>query len=132
MFHCNCGCKFSCTALAVIVSVILGVLAAFLQISGVFTIGTEFLMVAVGVAVGYLGVLPLSASSCRAVRCCRSLSTVLAGILGTIVLAAILLVFGIVATSVVSAILVGVLIAFFTLILTGTACYTLCLADCDQ
>lgn len=132
MFHCNCGCKISCTALAVIASVILGVLAAFLQISGVLTLGTVFLLVAAGVAVVYLGVLAVTASSCKAEGCCQSLGTVLAGILGTILLAAILLVFGIVATSVLSAILVGVLIGFFTLILTGTACYVRCLADCNE
>jgi hypothetical protein len=132
MFHCNCGCKFSCTALAVIVSAILGVLAAFLQISGVFTLGTVALLVALGVAVVYLGILPVTASACRAERCCRSLGAVLTGILGTILLAAILLVFGIVATSVISAILVGALVFFFALTLTATACSVLCLADCNE
>ena len=132
MFHRNCGCKFSCTAVAAIVSAILGVLAAFLQISGVFVLGTVFLWIALGVAVVYLGVLPITASSCCAKGCCRSLYTVLAGILGTIALAAILLAAGIVATSIISAILVGLLVFFFTLTLTGTACYIRCLSACDQ
>lgn len=52
---CNCSCRCSCTAVALIVSAILGVLAAFLQITGVITVTTAFLWVALGIAVVYLG-----------------------------------------------------------------------------
>jgi len=57
---------------------------------------------------------------------------VLAGILGTVLFSLVILAVGIVATSVVSAILVGLLVAFFALIVTATACLIRCLADCDD
>lgn len=131
MFHCDCNGRISCRVLAVIAGVILGVLAAFAQISGAFVLGDMVLTGALLVAVAYLGLLPLSAAGCRARRCCRNLTTVLVGLLGTILLAAILLAVGIVATSVLSAIAVGILVFFATLTLVGTACYAVCLADCD-
>ena len=53
------------------------------------------------------------------------LNTLLAGVLGVILLAV-----GIVATSILSAILVGVLLFFFSLTLTSTACLVRSLADC--
>ena len=133
----NCGCKLSCNALAVIASIIVGVLTAFLQISGVITVGVVFLWVAFGIAVVYLGVLTIAAALARRAEacsrgCCQSLTTVLAGILGTILFAVVLLAVGIVATSVISAILVGLLLFFLTLTLTATACYARCLADCED
>ena len=132
---CNCNCRCSCTAAALIVSAIVGVLAAFLQITGVITVTTAFLWVALGIAVVYLGVQVLSAalagcterSTCR----CSALNALLAGILGTILLSLILLAVGIVATSVVSAILVGLLLFFLGLTLISTACYVRALAGCD-
>lgn len=132
---CNCSCRCSCTAVALIVSAIVGVLAAFLQITGVITVTTAFLWVALGSAVVYLGVQVLSAalagrperSACR----CTALNALLIGILGTILLSLILLAVGIVATSVVSAILVGLLLFFLGLTLISTACYVRALAGCD-
>ena len=129
----SCNCRVSCTAVAVVASVIIGVIAAFLQIAGVFTLAPVFLWVVFGIAVVYLGVLAVAAALARRGEddgCCQSLEGVLAGILGTILFAAILLAVGIVATSVISAILVGVLLFFFTLTLTGTACFVRCLFGC--
>ena len=131
MFCCACYGKLSCRVLAVVVGVILGVLTAFAQISGAFVLDAMFLSSALVAAVAYLGLLPLSAGTCRAPRCCPNLTTVLVGLLGTILLSAILLAVGIVATSVLNAIAVGLLVFFVTLALIGTACYALCLANCD-
>jgi hypothetical protein len=132
----NCNCKCSCAISAVIASVIVGVIAAFLQIAAVITVAPVFLWVAFGIAVVYLGVLAVTtALTCRCPesRCeCTTLTTVLVGILGTILFAVILLAVGIVATSIVSAILVGLLLLFFTLTLTGTACFIRSLADCGE
>jgi hypothetical protein len=113
----------------------LGVLTAFLQITGVITVTTAFLWVAFGIAVVYLGVLALASglarcqegSSCR----CTALNALLAGILGTILLSLIPLSVGIVATSVISAILVGLLLFFLGLALISTACYVRTLAGCE-
>lgn len=137
MFNCDCSCKLSCTALAVIAAVVVGVLTAFLQISGVVILGVVFLWVAFGIAVVYLWVLTLAAALSRRAAgrgqdCCRPLGTVLAGVLGTIALAVVLLAVGVVATSVISAILAGILLFFFTLMLAATACYARCLADCTE
>ena len=132
----NCGCKRDCTLLAVIAALILGIVAAFLQITAAITVTPAFLWVALGIAVGYLGVLLVTTALTRRTDCrpCASnaLRTVLVGILGAILFATVLLAVGIVATSVVSAILVGLLVAFLTLIFAGSACLILCLADCEN
>jgi len=132
----SCSCKRDCTLLAVVASLILGIVGAFLQITGTITVTTAFLWVALGIGVVYLAVLLLSTAlsrraECRACRC-RSLEAVLTGILGTILFAVVLLAVGIVATSVVSAVLVGLLVASLALTFTGTACLVRCLADCDD
>ena len=123
IFGCNCRC--SCTAAAAIVSAILGVLAAFFQITAVITVTPVFALVALGIAVVYLGVLVVTTALARRgepCRClCNILNTVLTGILGTILFA----------TSVLTAILVGLLVFFFALTLTGSACLVRCLADCE-
>ena len=132
---CNCNCRCSCTVAALIVSAILGVLAAFLLITGIITVTPVFLWVALGIAVVYLGVQALAAAlaDCpdRNVCRCSALNALLAGVLGTALLSLILLAVGIVATSVVSAILVGLLVFFLGLTLIGTACYVRTLAGCD-
>ena len=52
-------------------------------------------------------------------------------VLGTVLLALVLLAVGITATSVVSAILVGLLVFFLWLTVAASACYVRCAADCD-
>ena len=134
MFCCNCNCK--CSAVAVIASAILGVIATFLLITGVITVTPVFLWVALGVAIVYLGVQVLSAALARRTeysRCrCAALDALLAGILGTILFAAVLLAVGITATSIVSAILVGLLVFFFALTATATVCYIRSLIGCAE
>lgn len=132
----NCSCRRDCTLLAVIAAVILGVVAAFLQITAVITVTSAFLWVALGIAVGYLGVLLVTTALSRRTECkpcvCNALRTVLTGILGAILFSVILLAVGIVATSTISAILVGLLVASLTLLFAGSACLVLCLADCED
>ncbi len=128
----GCNCTLSCTGTAVIAAAIVGVLTAFLQITGVITLTPVALLVAFGIAVAYLAVLLLATG--RRERCCRlcgALGAVLVGILGTILLALVLLAVGITAASVLSAILVGLLLFFFALLLTATACLVRCLGDCE-
>ena len=134
LFNCNCRCN--CSAAAVVVSALIGVISAFLQITGVITVTPVFLWVVFGIAVVYLGLLvgaTLLTGRGIPSRCkCATLTLVLLGILGTVLLAVVLLAVGIVATSVVSAILVGVLLFFFWLILTGTVCLVRYLSDCGD
>ncbi len=136
MYSCNCQCKCSCTLWAIVISAVLGVVAAFLQISGVITVTPAFLWVSLGIAVAYLAILVggsllsrrTDSRSCQ----CTALNAILAGTLGTALFSVVLLAVGIVATSIVSAILVGLLIALLALTLTGSACLVRCLADCER
>lgn len=129
-----CSCKCNCTAAAVIASVIAGVLAAFFQITGVITVTPVFLWVVFGIAVGDLALL-IPGTCCQRefqVCTCAALNALLAGILGTILFALILLAVGIVATSVLSAILVGLTVFFFALTVSATACYVRTAAGCGN
>ena len=133
--NCSCGCKCSCTVAALVVSGILGVLAAFFQITGMITVTPVFLWVVLAVAAVYLGILLLTrgAEDARRFLCaCSALSGTLAGILGSLLFAAVLLAVGITATSIVSAILVGILLFFFSLIFTNAACLIRCQSECDR
>ena len=134
LFCCNNKC--SCTLTAVVLSVIAGVITAFLQITGAITVTPVFLWVALGIAAVYLAILVATTEPYR--RCeedtclCTALKTLLVGILGALLVAAILLAVGITATSVVSAILVGLLALFLALTATASACYVLTLANCTD
>ena len=127
LFNCHCSCKGSCTVSAVIASVIIGVVTAFLQITGIITVAPVLLWVVFGIAVGYLAVLVAATVLPRRTEregcLCSSVKALLAGVLCAV---------GIAATSILSAILVGLLLFFFTLTLTSSACFVLCLADCDN
>ena len=118
-----CETKQSCVSLAVVVSAILGVIAAFLRITAVITVTPAFLWVALGIAVGFLAILLAKAGCCpKACRCSGgALTALLAGILGTALVAVILLAIPFVATSIVGAVLVGLLILFLSLIVSSAA-----------
>ncbi len=122
----SCENKPSCVTLAVIASAILGVIAAFLQITAVITAAPAFLWVALGIAIVYLAVLLFTARCCRATIPCRcdnsALTAVLTGILGTTLTSVILLAVTFAATSIVGAILVGLLVLFLSLLVSATAC----------
>ncbi len=126
----NCNCRCSCTLSAAIVSLIIGIVAAFLQITAVIAVTTVPLLVAFGIAVAYLAVLILArrADVCECI--CFILDTLLFGLLGTILIAVILLLIDFAATSVIGAILVGLLAFFFSLALTSSACLVKCRSNC--
>lgn len=133
MALCNCNSRWNCTSLTVIASVIIGVIAAFLQITAVITVAPVFLWVTFGIAVGYLAVTLIGAALARrengGVGCYSTLTAQLVGILGTILFSVILLAIPFAATSFLGAIVVGLLLFFFTLTVTATACVVKCLAN---
>lgn len=126
--------KFNCTSIAVIVSIIIGVIAVFLTLMGTLTVGTPLLWVLFGIAVGFLATVLLSSRLSKAderTNCLYPvLSVLLTGILGTILFSLILLLVDVAIASVIGAILVGFLFLFFTLTLTTAACLIECLAGC--
>ena len=119
---------------AIAAAVVAGILAAFFQITGAITVTTVFLWVALGVALAGLGVLLGTAGRCcrtdDSTCVCAALNALLTGLVGTALFAVVLLAFGIVATSVVSAILVGLLVLSLTLAVGSAACYIRAQADC--
>ena len=132
----NCNCKYSCTLIAVIISAILGVVAALLRFTAVITVTPAFLWTLFGIAVGYLTItLVLSAvnqqigpSCCT----CRALNALLTGLLGTTLTSIILLGVTFAATSVWGAVVTGALIFFFALALISTACLIRCNYKCND
>ena len=130
----NCDNRRDCIGIALIASLIIGVVAAFLQITAVFTLTPIFSIVAFGIAIVYLAVtliatsLAQRTSSCN--RCCASLSWLLFGIAGTVLASVALLLFAFPATSVVGALFVGALFFFFTFLIASAICFARCLADC--
>lgn len=133
--NCNYSRSNNCVLAALIISIVIGIITAFLQITAAITVTPVFLLVAAGIAVVYLGVLlavfALGRNTERRSCLCAALNAVLLGILSTLLFAGILLAFGIVATSVITAILVGLLTASFSLTLTGSACLVRCRAACE-
>ena len=134
MLSLDCNQRTTCCGLSIVVSFFLGVIAAILRIMGVITVTPAFLWVVFGIAVVYLAiVLAISAlnnSECSPKCVCRTLSLLLTGVLGTILTSVILLAITFVTTSVVGAIITGALIAFFSLLLTASACLVKCYAGC--
>ena len=134
MLDCNCNCRCRCNLTALIASLLIGVIAAFLQITGVLAVSTTVLWTALIIAVAYLAVLILSMALMgrkEAFAClCTNLRALVAGALGTILFALVLLLIDVAAASVIGAILVGLLLFFFALLFASSACLIKCLADC--
>ncbi len=132
-----CNCKISCPLLAIVASIIIGIITAFLQISAVITVAPAFLWVVLGIAVVYLAVLliiaaTLDGADVRISCLCPILSILLIGILGAILFSIILLGITFAATSIIGAIFTGALLAFLSLLITSTVCLIKCLARCDN
>ena len=131
----NCNCKLSCPLVAILASIIVGIVAAFLRITATITLTPVFLFVILGVSVVYLAITLITAALTNDTDkfcICPTLSVLLTGILGAILTGLILLGITFAATSIVGAIITGLLFAFVSLFLTSTACLAKCLVDCDN
>ena len=133
---CNCVCRPNCTILAVLASIIIGIIAAFLTFSATITLTPAFLWVVFGIAVVYLAVILVTSALARGptlrLCLCPSLTLLLIGILGAALTSLILLGITFAATSVVGAIISGLVLAFLSLILTTLACIIRCIAGCEE
>lgn len=134
--NCSCDRSVPCSALSFAAALIIGIVTAFLRITGVLTIGTAFFWVALGIGVVYLPIILIVSAFVNltdSTRCvCRALSGLLLSILLTILFSAILLGFTFVTTSVTGAIITGLFFLFLTLTLTLTACFARCVASCSE
>ena len=134
----NCNCKTGCTALGLIASLISGIVAFVLTITGTITILPLFAWIGFGIAVGLLVVTFLVAAftgECekRERGCiCRALSTLQFGAWGAILTALILLAVDFGGISIIGAILYGAFFFFFVLLITSLICLARCYASCND
>lgn len=127
----QCDRKNTCAALAVIAGVVIGIVVAFLRLTAVVTLAPVALIVAFGIAVAYLAVALVAAALSRSDGVpgeSATLSVLLVGLLGTILLSLVLLAIPFAATSIVGALITGALAAFFTQAVVATACWVRALA----
>jgi len=126
----NCYCRTNCAGFSIISGIIIGIIAAMLRFMGVITATPAFLWVTFGIAIVYLAIslIITGFSSCTDDNPCKRITipVFLAGVLGTVLSSIILLGIDFVATSIIGAILTGILLAFFTILITSTACIVRC------
>lgn len=129
-----CENRNNCLTAAIVASVIVGIATAFLSFTATITVTTAFLWVVLGVAIGFLGLALTSAALIQGTvpcKCfCTTLSAFLLATLGTVLFALILLAVTFSATSAIGAAVTGILLFFFTLILTTAACLVKCIVNC--
>ena len=133
---CCCKTKCDCTIIAVIASVIAGIVATFLTFSGTITIPQFVLWIFFGVALGLLG-LSVVAAPCIGKReantcLCASLTSLFVGIFGTVLFSLVLVLVDIAAGGILASILTGLLFGLFALAITSAACIVKNLFDCGS
>ena len=134
--NCNCGLRWSCVGVAIVASIIIGIITAFLTFAAVITVTPAFLWVVLGIAVVYLAITLVTSVAIRnsGIRdcVCNILPILLIAILGVILVSIILLGVAFAATSVIGAIVTGLLLTFFSLVVSLVACLVRCVVGCTQ
>ncbi len=129
------SCRTGCTVIAVVASLIIGIITAFLRITATITLTPAFLWVLLGIAVVYLAVTLFSGAIFRKENCddlCAIVTAQIVGIIGTVLLSIVFLAIEFAATSIISAILTGGLLFFFFLMVTSSACLVRCFFNCND
>lgn len=123
----NCTNSNKCLIVAIASSVVIGIVAAVLRITGIITLTPAFLWVVFGIAIGFLAIALILSAVNRFERYenTATVRTFIAGVLGTILFSLILLGITFAATSAIGAVLTGLLLASFALIITTLACFIL-------
>ena len=133
---CSCQCRWNCTAIGIIISIIAGVVGAILLATTTPVIPVAIYWGALVTALVFLTVVLIATAISRLAgtgTClCDTLPTVLAGIIGTIVLSIVVLVLNIATITIPIAILLGVLITFIGILLSGLVCLITCIAGCNS
>ena len=136
LINCDRKCGCVCTSCSILSSIIFGIVAAILRFRGLIDFSPVFLWSVLAVSVVVLVVVIAALAYGNQLRECKwkcaMLNTLLAGVLGTILFSVLLL--GIVCIRSIGlyAVLGGLLIAFFSLAVTNTACLIKCLALCQK
>lgn len=132
---CDCKNNRDCTLAAVVASVIIGVVAAFLNFSATITIPLFVYWIFFGVALIFLAlsllVAPFTGRGESRGCLCTALSTFLFGIFGTVLLSLVLVLVDIAATGLLASVLIGLLFASLALTVTSVACLIKCLFNCN-
>lgn len=133
----NCNCKIGCTVSGLIVSLIAGVVALVLNITGTIAVLPLFLWIGLGVAIGLLIVTLLIVASTDEERrerscICKALSTLQFGALGAILTALVLIAVDFGGISIIGAIIYGAFFFFFVLLITSLICLARCYASCGE
>lgn len=132
MTEVNCCNRQGCALFSVIISIIAGAVATLLTVTAAVTVTPVFYWVIFGIAVAFLLASFLTVSRRNLGECtCLSLRLFLAGILGTVTAALVLLGVGFVATSILGAIITGILVLSFSLFITSAVCIVRSAVDCD-
>jgi len=128
MLNCCCERNNSCAVLGVTVSIILGIIAAFLRYFAVIAPAAAFYWVLLGIGVVYPAVLLFSAFRNEGNRSCicRVLPLFILGTVGTIITSLLLLGITFAATSIIGAVITGLSVGFFALIISGVLCIINC------
>ena len=136
MSKCDCYCKTSCAGLSIVASIIIGIIAGMLRFMGVINVTSAFLWVVFGIAIVYLAINLFSSNFscyCTTNRClCLTMPVYFVGVLGTIFISMILLGISFSATSFIGAVLFGLLLGFFTLMITSAVCLIKCKTTCSD
>ena len=124
----NCEKSRVCSVFAIVVSVVIGIVAAIFQGTSVIATVPYYLLGSVVVALVYLAVLVLSVSIKSNIGTCAKtpLSLLLLGTLGTVLSSGVLLA-ALSPASVLGAIVVGIQVFFVSLMLISVGCYIKCI-----
>lgn len=132
---CDCKNNRDCTLVAVVASVIIGVIAAFLNFSMTIAIPAFVYWIFFGVALVFLALSFLVApfvDSKESKGClCSALNTFLIGVFGTVLLSLVLVLVDIAAAGLLASVLIGLLFASLALTITSVACLIKCLLNCN-
>ena len=133
----NCNCKIGCTVSGLIVSLIAGIVALVLNITGTVAVLPLFLWIGFGVAIGLLIVSLLIVASTDEERkergcICRALSALQFGALGTILTALVLLAVDFGGITALGSVIFGAFIFSFVLLITSLICLARCYASCGE
>lgn len=135
MAKCSCSCKCDCTGIGIVLSIIIGIITAVIVYNGLIDVTPAFLWAIFGIGIASLFIALIAAVETRAIGIegclCSIISTLLVGIIGTIISSAFALGFGIAAASVPLAVLAAIVTIFTLITISSFACLILCITDCN-